>query len=62
MTGVQRLWVVSVGISRQHLRIMAGLGYRLVRQYQTSDLWLSLYVHRIPPGTVPPSTGRGSAR
>jgi mannosyltransferase len=57
MTSVQRLWVVSVGASRQHLRIMAGLGYRLVRVYQTSDLWLSLYVHRIPP-----STGRGPAR
>jgi mannosyltransferase len=74
---VQRLWVVSVGASRQHLRIMAGLGYRLVREYQTSDLWLSLYVHRVPPGAVPPgavppstgpsstgpsSTGGGSAR
>jgi mannosyltransferase len=72
MTRDQRLWVVSVGASRQHLRIMAGLGYRLVRVYQTSDLWLSLYVHRSPPSTVPPSTGpsstgpsstgRGSAR
>jgi mannosyltransferase len=50
MTQVQRLWVVSVGVSRQHLRIMAGLDYRLIREYQTSDLWLSLYVHRIPPG------------
>ena len=57
MTRVQRLWVVSVGADRQHLRIMAGLGYRLVHEYQTSDLWLSLYVHRSPPGT-----GRGSAR
>jgi mannosyltransferase len=57
MTRVQRLWVVSVGANRQHLRIMAGLGYRLVRVYQTSDLWLSLYVHRIPP-----STGRGPSR
>ena len=57
MTRVQRLWVVSVGANRQHLRIMAGLDYRLVRVYQTSDLWLSLYVHRIPP-----STGRESAR
>jgi len=27
---------------------MAGLDYRLVREYQTSDLWLSLYVHRVP--------------
>jgi mannosyltransferase len=72
MTRDQRMWVVSVGASRQHLRIMAGLGYRLVRVYQTSDLWLSLYVHRSPPSTVPPSTGpsstgpsstgRGSAR
>ena len=72
MTRVQRLWVVSVGANRQHLRIMAGLGYRLVRVYQTSDLWLSLYVHRSPPSTGPPSTGppstgppstgRGSAR
>ena len=53
MTRVQRLWVISVGASRQHLRIMAGLGYRLVRVYQTSDLWLSLYVHRVPPGAVP---------
>jgi hypothetical protein len=43
-----RLWVVSVGANRQHLRIMAGLDYRLVRVDQTSDLWLSLYVHRIP--------------
>jgi mannosyltransferase len=48
MTRVHRLWVVSVGADRQHLRIMAGLDYRLVRVYQTSDLWLSLYVHRIP--------------
>jgi mannosyltransferase len=77
MTRVQRLWVVSVGANRQHLRIMAGLGYRLVRVYQTSDLWLSLYVHRSPPrtglpstgppstnslSTGPSSTGRGSAR
>ena len=77
MTRVQRLWVVSVGVNRQHLRIMAGLGYRLVRVYQTSDLWLSLYVHRSPPrtglpstgppstnslSTGPSSTGRGSAR
>jgi len=72
MTRVHRLWVVSVGANRQHLRIMAGLDYRLVRVYQTSDLWLSLYVHRSPPGTGlpstglpstdPPSTGRGSAR
>jgi hypothetical protein len=69
---VQRLWVISVGANRQHLRIMAGLDYRLVRVYQTSDLWLSLYVHRAPPGavtpstvtpsTVTPSTGRGPAR
>ena len=57
MTRVQRLWVVSVGANRQHLRIMAGLGYRLVRVYQTSDLWLSLYVHRSPPRTGLPSTG-----
>jgi len=77
MPRVQRLWVVSVGANRQHLRIMAGLGYRLVRVYQTSDLWLSLYVHRSPPrtglpstgppstnslSTGPSSTGRGSAR
>jgi len=77
LTRVQRLWVVSVGANRQHLRIMAGLGYRLVRVYQTSDLWLSLYVHRSPPrtglpstgppstnslSTGPSSTGRGSAR
>ncbi|HEV8222132.1 MAG TPA: glycosyltransferase family 39 protein [Streptosporangiaceae bacterium] len=77
MTRVQRLWVISVGANRQHLRIMAGLDYRLVRVYQTSDLWLSLYVHRVPPGavtpstvtpstvtpsTVTPSTGRGPAR
>src|SRR5262249_19187787 len=50
MTRVQRLWVASIGPNRQHLRIMAGLSYRLVRVYQTSDLWLSLYMHRIPPG------------
>jgi mannosyltransferase len=40
-----RLWVVSVGADRRHLRIMTGLHYRLVRQYHPSDLWLSLYIH-----------------
>ena len=61
MTQVQRLWVVSVGVSRQHLRIMAGLGYRLVREYQTSDLWLSLYVHHLPSGAPQPGASDGPA-
>jgi len=39
---VRRLWLVKIG-HRPHVRLLDGLGFRLVRQWRTSDIWLLLY-------------------
>ncbi len=39
---VRRVWLVKLG-SRPRDPLLAGLGFRLVRQWHTSDIWLLLY-------------------
>ena len=39
---VRRLWLVKLG-PRPHERLLDGLGFRLVRQWRASDIWLLLY-------------------
>ena len=39
---VSRVWVVEYG-HRVRLPILNGLHFRLVRAWQTSDIWLFLY-------------------
>ena len=39
---VSRVWVVEYG-DRQPLPVLSGLRFRLVRAWQTSDIWLFLY-------------------
>ena len=42
LASVPRVWVVEYG-SREPLPILSGLRFRLVRAWQTSDIWLFLY-------------------
>jgi hypothetical protein len=39
---VPRVWVVEYG-DREPLPVLSGLRFRLVRAWQTSDIWLFLY-------------------
>jgi mannosyltransferase len=39
---IRRLWLVRLG-SRPHVRLLDGLGFRLVRHWRASDIWLLLY-------------------
>ncbi len=39
---VRRVWLVQLG-SRPHDPLLDGLGFRLVRQWRASDIWLLLY-------------------
>jgi mannosyltransferase len=42
LTRVSRVWVVEYG-HREPLPVLSGLRFRLVRAWQTSDIWLFLY-------------------
>jgi mannosyltransferase len=47
---VRRTWVVQVGgTSPQRLPLLAGAGFRLVRSWRPSGIWLLLYQHRNRP-------------
>jgi len=48
----KRLWIVQVSVRTPEARLLAGLHMRLVSTWQTSDIWLQLYVHD-------PAAGRG---
>jgi mannosyltransferase len=42
LTQVRRVWLVKLG-PRPHDHLLDGLGFRLVRQWRASDIWLLLY-------------------
>jgi len=50
LAGVRRVWVVEVRKDAMPLRLplLQGTGFRLVRKWRTSDIWLMLYRHRLP--------------
>jgi mannosyltransferase len=49
LAGVHRVWVVEVRKDSMPLRLplLQGTGFRLVRKWRTSDIWLMLYRHRL---------------
>jgi len=49
LAGVHRVWVVEVSKDSMPLRLplLQGTGFRLVRKWRTSDIWLMLYRHRV---------------
>ena len=49
LAGVHRVWVVEVrkDAMPSRLPLLQGTGFRLVRKWRTSDIWLMLYRHRI---------------
>ena len=50
LADVRRTWVVQVGgASPQRLPLLEGAGFRLVRSWRPSDIWLLLYQHRNRP-------------
>ena len=46
---VRRLWIVTVSTKKSEQKLLSGLDLRLVRTWQTSDIWLSLYAREPPP-------------
>jgi mannosyltransferase len=50
LASVHRVWVVEVRKDSMPLRLplLQGTGFRLVRKWRTSDIWLMLYRHRLP--------------
>lgn len=49
LAAVHRVWVVEVRRDAMPVRLplLQGTGFRLVRKWRTSDIWLMLYRHRI---------------
>jgi mannosyltransferase len=49
LASVHRVWVVEVRKDSMPLRLplLQGTGFRLVRKWRTSDIWLMLYRHRL---------------
>jgi len=49
LASVRRVWVVEVrkGAGPFRLPLLQGEGFRLVRKWRTSDIWLMLYRHRL---------------
>ncbi len=41
----RRLWIVQVSVRTPEARLLAGMRMRLASTWQTSDIWLQLYVH-----------------
>ncbi len=41
----RRLWIVQVSVRTPEARLLTGLRMRLASTWQTSDIWLQLYVH-----------------
>ncbi len=50
LAGVHRVWVVEVRKDAMPVRLplLQGTGFRLVRKWRTSDIWLMLYRHASP--------------
>ena len=46
----KRLWIVQVSVRTPEDLLLAGLHMRLVSTWQTSDIWLQLYVHGAAAG------------
>jgi mannosyltransferase len=50
LSGVRRTWVVEVGGARPvRLPLLQGAGFRLLREWRPSGIWLLLYQHRDKP-------------
>jgi mannosyltransferase len=49
LASVHRVWVIEVRKDSMPLRLplLQGTGFRLVRKWRTSDIWLMLYRHRL---------------
>ncbi|MEP7023663.1 MAG: glycosyltransferase family 39 protein [Actinomycetota bacterium] len=45
LAGVRRLWVVGVK-QRNPVQLLEGFGFRVIRQWQVSDIWLKLFRRR----------------
>jgi mannosyltransferase len=44
----RRLWIIQVSVRTPETRLLTGLRMRLASTWQTSDIWLQLYVHDAP--------------
>jgi mannosyltransferase len=41
----RRLWIIQVSVRTPEARLLTGMRMRLASTWQTSDIWLQLYVH-----------------